>query len=1255
MPFSRRRSMCVSLLLLCLTPALMAAPFTPGNLVVYRVGNGSAALGSAATAVFLDEYTPAGALVQSLPMPTAIAGSNRRLTASGSATSEGLMTRSVDERYLVLSGYDATTGTASIAGTTASAVNRVVARVDASGAIDSSTALSDAYSANNLRGATSVDGSSFWVSGTASGTGGGVRYAPLGATTSTFLSSDVTNIRAVAIFDGQLMIGTSSGSSVRLGKVGNGVPTAGGQTIAALPGLPIGTGSPYAFVMLDRDPGVAGSDTLYVADDTPGNVYKYSLVGSSWVSNGSVSLTGVRALTGTVSGATAELYASAGAASNILSKLVDSAGYNVTIAVTPATVATGAANTVFRGVAFAPHIANAAPSLSGLPSAFSGVIADPTDSAALTGLSLHVADDATPASALQVTASSADTAVVPAAGLVLQSLGGGDYRLHVTPASVGYSQITVTVSDAESATSNLIVNYAASAGSVTPTSTIFPLGTADASTAQALDADSMLIADDENQVLRVYSRHASGAALGSYDATPALGLTQISGGVPREVDIEASARLGNRIYWMGSHSNSSSGSSRPNRYRLFATDVSGSGAATAFAFVGHYDNLRSDLISWDHDNVHGLGADHFGLQGGATIGTPPEADGGIGFNIEGMAFKPGSTVAYLGFRAPIVPSTARTRALLVPVSNLAGLVSGSALSASFGAPLQLDLDGRGIRELQCGPTGCLIIAGDSGAANNFKLYTWSGDAADLPVERGADLTGLNPEGLVALPNALDATSVLELVSDNGDTVYYNDGVIAKELPNANQRKFRVDRVALGVAIDRTPDAFHFIDRVGVQRGAMVESAPVTVTGISVAVPLAIESCSGGNCAWSVNGGAFTDAPGSVVDNDIIVVRQRAGSGAEDSVSLLLNIGGVSDAFEVQSVGLPTALDAIGGGAQITTLSSAFAIPLSVRVLDHLGQPVAGIAVTFAAPANGASANFIGILSQTVSSGDDGVASSSPPVANAIPGGYSVRASVSGELSTDLGLTNLGPLLNLSATQLDFGSVRLDRSAAPQTIELNNDGNLPLTIVNVSINGDFQILTSTCNGAVAAGAHCTFDVQFSPMALGVRKAQIGIVSDVASSPDHVSLIGIGAPRDVGLNLGMDDGRRTLAPGDTVHYRMSVGNTGPDNAPGISFDAAPLSALSDCLWASSASGNAAGNSAGPNAGAIHEAALLLPPGGRIDYALSCRVAANAPNGPLTLDGALGLPADVSDANHLDDTAQDTDTISDDLIFEDGWQLR
>src|SRR4051794_6293280 len=62
-------------------PAL--SPFTPDNLVVLKVGNGSATLVNTGNTVFLDEFTPAGALVQEVAVPGTNASVNKALTLSG--------------------------------------------------------------------------------------------------------------------------------------------------------------------------------------------------------------------------------------------------------------------------------------------------------------------------------------------------------------------------------------------------------------------------------------------------------------------------------------------------------------------------------------------------------------------------------------------------------------------------------------------------------------------------------------------------------------------------------------------------------------------------------------------------------------------------------------------------------------------------------------------------------------------------------------------------------------------------------------------------------------------------------------------------------------------------------------------------------------------------------------------------------------------------------------------------------------------
>ncbi|GAB4195800.1 MAG: hypothetical protein OHK0022_12820 [Roseiflexaceae bacterium] len=966
-----------------------AAAFTAGNLVVVRVGNGSAALTNAATPVFLDEFSPSGTLIQSISLPTSTSGGNAALTMSGTASSEGTLVRSTNGSYLTLAGYDAAPGTTGVVSTASNTTNRIVARVDTAGTIDTTTRISDGYNTDNIRGAVTNDGTGFWASGNGATSTGGIRYVSFGSSgASTQLSTSVTNTRVPGIFGDQLYLSASSGTFRGVSTVGSGLPTTSGQTITILPGFPTTTGpSSYGFVLFDQNAGVAGLDTAYVADDrgtgAGGGLQKWTFDGSTWslaytLTSGLTA--GLRGLTG-IGGATPVLYATT---ADTISKLVTVTDTGAGAAFT--TLAFAPTNTAFRGVAFAPvtaqpdltvavsgpgtatvgvaysytltvsnqggasaadvraqftlptgvsfnsasgtngfncaesggtvtctgatigasasatitvsvtagapdtiivpvgaaqvdplnaisesnegnngsttpiittvgvapntppTISAASPSLR-LPSpVFSGVVSDPTDPGATLGLNVTVGDAETPATNLTLTASSSNPAVVPnnPANLILG--GSGSARtLRVVPVGVGYASITLTVTDAGNQTASVDLTYAASAASPTPSSSRFHTGAADISTGLAIDANSMFTANDEDQLLRLYDRTNSGAPLAGFDFTAALNLTDISGGNPREVDIESSARNGSRLYWLGSHSNSSGGGNRPNRSRLFATDLAGSN----LSFVGYYDGLKTDLIAWDQSNGHGKGANYYGFAASAAAGVIPEDPAGAGFNIEAAEFAPDGTTLYLGFRAPIVPATNRTKALIVPVTNAAALVGGSPAGgpAIFGAPIEFDLGGRGIRELRKNSANeYVLIAGPPDAATgsapkDFRLYTWTGNPGDAPLLRAAFLTALNTggsfESIVEVPNPLNSSSQIQLLSDNGDTVWYGDSVAAKDLPNNPHKKFRSDVVALGGQVQRIRDlqgAAHISPLVTTVLSNAVSYGPqVSVEGIVTAV------------------------------------------------------------------------------------------------------------------------------------------------------------------------------------------------------------------------------------------------------------------------------------------------------------------------------------------------------------------------------------------------------------------------------------
>jgi len=323
--------------------------------MVVRLGNGSVALSSAAAPVFLDEYTTSGALLRTIQLPTVSSGSQRRFANSGQASSEGALARSSDGHYLTLAGYDAdavVAPTASVASTPATTTNRVVARIDAAGNVDTSTSINNAFDRNNVRGAVTDDGTRFWVSGAS----GGVQLAPLGGVAASPISSNLTNVRAVQVVDGQLYGTSNSGTFTNVFTVGSGLPISPAPA-TSLPGLPAASASPFAFVFI-------GTSTLYIADDrstaTGGGIQKWTFdaAASRWTLlttfTSGLGGIGVRGLTAYLSGASVILIATTADGGNpsgqhILT-LTDAGSENATVV----NIVNGSTSMAYRGVALPP-------------------------------------------------------------------------------------------------------------------------------------------------------------------------------------------------------------------------------------------------------------------------------------------------------------------------------------------------------------------------------------------------------------------------------------------------------------------------------------------------------------------------------------------------------------------------------------------------------------------------------------------------------------------------------------------------------------------------------------------------------------------------------------------------------------------------------------------------------------------------------------------------------------------------------------
>jgi hypothetical protein len=102
-------------------------------------------------------------------------------------------------------------------------------------------------------------------------------------------------------------------------------------------------------------------------------------------------------------------------------------------------------------------------------------------------------------------------------------------------------------------------------------------------------------------------------------------------------------------------------------------------------------------------------------------------------------------------------------------------------------------------------------------------------------------------------------------------------------------------------------------------------------------------------------------------------------------------------------------------------------------------------------------------------------------------------------------------VSVSTQKLGLGKATVGSTSKAKKITLTNTGATTLTINRIYIAGanagDFAE-TNTCGAGIAAGGTCTVSVTFTPTAIGLRKAVLGISDSDASSPQAVSLTGTG---------------------------------------------------------------------------------------------------------------------------------------------------
>ena len=292
-------------------------------------------------------------------------------------------------------------------------------------------------------------------------------------------------------------------------------------------------------------------------------------------------------------------------------------------------------------------------------------------------------------------------------------------------------------------------------------------GTSDASAAVAIGEDMFIVADDENNILRVYKTSYGSRPVFSCDLTEFLDIE------PQhpEADIEGATMLGDRIYWITSHGRNKDGKMRPNRYRFFATSVKIQNHKVVIRPVGvPCRNLIHTLIKTEP--LRRLGLDN-STRFYATNLTKLERENLApkrnGLNIEGLCASPDGTI-YMGFRnpRPVNKANSNKKALVVPLNNARQVIEKQAPPV-FGEPILWDLAGLGIRSMEYSHfhKAYFIIAGPHNERSGFVLYRWSSDRNTPPkMVRKIELDNFTPEALITFRNSPG----LFLLSDDGSLI-----------------------------------------------------------------------------------------------------------------------------------------------------------------------------------------------------------------------------------------------------------------------------------------------------------------------------------------------------------------------------------------------------------------------------------------------------------------------------------------------------
>lgn len=117
-----------------------------------------------------------------------------------------------------------------------------------------------------------------------------------------------------------------------------------------------------------------------------------------------------------------------------------------------------------------------------------------------------------------------------------------------------------------------------------------------------------------------------------------------------------------------------------------------------------------------------------------------------------------------------------------------------------------------------------------------------------------------------------------------------------------------------------------------------------------------------------------------------------------------------------------------------------------------------------------------------------------------------------------------PIVSLSSTALNFNTQTVGTTSTTQTVTVTNTGSATLSISSIAITNVLPSAstqfakTTTCGSTLTATSSCTITITFTPTYFAPKYASLILTTNAASSPNTITLFGIGTPSGMVLYQG-----------------------------------------------------------------------------------------------------------------------------------------